>query len=322
MTRGSSDGRVRHLTGRAGVYGSRVVTIQTTGLEKRYGDRRALAGVDLAVPAASLYGFLGPNGAGKTTTLRVAMGLLHADGGTVRVLDRDPWRDGHHLRAEVGFLPTDPGLPLRMRGLQALDYFTSLDRRPPTLRRAACDALRLADADLTRPIRTYSRGMRQKVAIVQAVQHDPRLLLLDEPTEGLDPLVQEGLFGFLRDRRAAGTTVFFSSHTLSEVEVLCDRVAIIRDGRIVDEGRVDDLRGRRPKRVTLVLSDPAAPVDIAGATTLERHGAMVRLDFLGDARQLLGALSRLPVADVRIEEPGLEEIFLSYYHGDDEVDSA
>ena len=135
--RGDADGRVQPLAGRAAVYGSHVVTIQATGLEKRYGERRALAGVDLSVPVGSLYGFLGPNGAGKTTTLRVAMGLLHADGGTVRVLDRDPWRDGHRLRAEVGFLPTDPGLPLRMRGLQALDYFTSLDRRPPTLRRAA-----------------------------------------------------------------------------------------------------------------------------------------------------------------------------------------
>jgi ABC-2 type transport system ATP-binding protein len=288
-----------------------------TGLRKRYGDRLALAGVDLTVPGGSLYGFLGPNGAGKTTTLRVAMGLLHADGGTMRVLGQDPWRDGHRLRADVGFLPTDPGLPMRMRGIQALEYFTSLDRRPPVLRRAACDALRLSGDDLDRPIRTYSRGMRQKLAIVQAVQHDPSLLVLDEPTEGLDPLVQDGFFGFLRERRAAGTTVFFSSHILSEVEALCDRVAIIREGLIVDEGRVDDLRGRRPKRVTVVLRNPAAPVAIAGATVLERSDALVTMDYRGAAGDLLDALARLPVDDVRIEEPGLDEIFLSYYHAAD-----
>ena len=293
-------------------------TLIARGLQKRYGDRYALAGVDLTVPPSSLYGFLGPNGAGKTTTLRVAMGLLHADGGTVRVLGHDPWRAGHRLRADVGFLPTDPGLPLRMHGAQALDYFTRLDGRPPVLRRAACEALRLADADLDRPVRTYSRGMRQKLAIVQAVQHDPRLLVLDEPTEGLDPLVQDGFFGFLRDRREAGTTVFFSSHILSEVEALCDRVAIIREGRIVDEGRVDDLRGRRPKRVTVALRDPSTSVAIPGATVRERSGGTVTLDYLGEAQVLLDALSRLAVEDVRIEEPGLDEIFLSYYHSDDE----
>ncbi len=293
-------------------------TLTATGLEKRYGDRYALAGVDLTVPRASVYGFLGPNGAGKTTTLRVAMGLLHADGGSIRVLGQDPWREGHRLRADVGFLPTDPGLPMRMRGAQALEYFASLDGRPPVLRRAACEALRLSDADLDRPIRTFSRGMRQKLAIVQAVQHDPRLLVLDEPTEGLDPLVQDGFFGFLRDRREAGTTVFFSSHVLSEVEALCDRVAIIREGRIVDEGRVDELRGRRPKRVTVVLRDPAAPVAIAGATVVERTDGMVTMDYLGEAQALLEALSRLAVDDVRIEEPGLDEIFLSYYHSSDE----
>jgi ABC-2 type transport system ATP-binding protein len=294
-----------------------VSVLEAHGLVKRYGTHTALDGVDLAVPEGSLYGFLGPNGAGKTTTLRLAMGLLHANGGTVRVLGADPWHDGRHIRSRVGFLPTDPGLPGRMRGTQALDYFTRLDGRPSTLRTAACDALRLSDTDLGRPIRQYSRGMRQKLAIVQAVQHDPRLLILDEPTEGLDPLVQDGFFTFLRERRDAGATVFLSSHVLSEVEVLCDRVAIIRDGRIVDEGRVDDLRGRRPKRVTLQLTGTVRPIAIAGATGITQLGNAVTFDYLGDAGTLLAALAALPVADVRIEEPGLEEIFLSYYRSDE-----
>jgi ABC-2 type transport system ATP-binding protein len=287
-------------------------------LVKRYGALRALDGVDLEVPEGSLYGFLGPNGAGKTTTLRIAVGLLHADGGDVRVLGADPWHDGRHIRGEIGFLPTDPGLPGRMRGLQALEYFSRLDGRPAAQRRAACDALRLSKADLDRPIRAYSRGMRQKLAIVQAVQHDPCLLILDEPTEGLDPLVQDGFFGFLRERRTAGATVFFSSHILSEVEALCDRVAIIREGRIVDEGRIGDLRGRRPRRVTLVVPDRDTAVRIPGATELERHDTVVVLDYLGNAQDLIAALAQVPIVDVRIEEPGLDEIFLSYYHRDGE----
>jgi ABC-2 type transport system ATP-binding protein len=291
-----------------------VPALVATDLQKQYGSHRALDGVNLSVPDASLYGFLGPNGAGKTTLLRVAMGLLHGDGGQMRVLGADPWHAGTVVRGSVGFLPTDPGLPGRMRGGQALDYFASLDARPPVLRSAACAALRLTAADLARPIRTYSRGMRQKLAVVQAVQHDPRLLLLDEPTEGLDPLVQDGFFAFLRERRDCGTTVFFSSHVLGEVEALCDRVAIIREGRIVDEGRIDDLRGRRPKRVTVVVRDERVPVTIAGATEITRNGGTVVLDYVGEATTLLRALALLPVADVRIEEPGLDEVFLSYYH--------
>ena len=290
-----------------------VFVLEASGLVKRYGAHRALDGVDLVVPEGSLYGFLGPNGAGKTTTLRVAMGLLRANGGYVRVLGADPWHDGRDIRSRIGFLPTDPGLPGRMRGVQALDYFARLDGRSPTLRAAACDALRLSDADLNRPILTYSRGMRQKLVIVQAVQHDPRLLILDEPTEGLDPLVQDGFFTFLRDRRDAGATVFFSSHVLSEVEALCDRVAIIRDGRIVDEGRVDDLRGRRPKRVTLQLTGMVGPIDIPGAINVSQQDLAVVFEYLGDAGALLSTLAALPIADVRIEEPGLDEIFLSYY---------
>jgi ABC-2 type transport system ATP-binding protein len=290
-----------------------VSVFEAHNLVKDYGRHRALDGVDLVVPERSLYGFLGPNGAGKTTTLRIAMGLLHASDGTVRVLGADPWGEGRHLRSLIGFLPTDPGLPGRMRGTQALNYFSRLDGRQPSLRAAACTALRLSDTDLSRPIRVYSRGMRQKLAIVQAVQHDPRLLILDEPTEGLDPLVQDGFFRFLRERRDAGTTVFFSSHVLSEVEALCDRVAIIREGRIVDEGRVEELRGRRPKRVNLRLARPTPTIDIAGITNLVQSDMTATFDYLGEAGVLLAALTTLPITDVRIDEPGLDEIFLSYY---------
>lgn len=297
---------------------SGVSVLEATGLVKRYGDHVALDGVDLAVPAGSLYGFLGPNGAGKTTTLRIALGLLRANAGTVSVLGADPWRAGRATRGAIGFLPTDPGLPGRMQGGQALEYFSRLDGHSPTLRTEALDALRFARADLERPIRTYSRGMKQKLAIVQAVQHDPRLLILDEPTEGLDPLVQDGFFTFLRERRDAGATVFFSSHVLSEVEVLCDRVAIIRAGRIVDDGRVDELRGRRPKRVTLHTSGAIGPITLPGATNVTTPApGLVTFDYVGEAQPLLAALAAMPLTDLRIEEPGLDEVFLSYYRAED-----
>jgi ABC-2 type transport system ATP-binding protein len=285
------------------------------GLEKRFGDRAALAGVDLSVPAGSVYGFLGPNGAGKTTTMRILLGLLRATGGEARLLGGDPWRDGPRLRAEVGFLPSDPGAYGRLTGAESLDHLSRLDRRPPVLRARACDALRLSADDLARPLRTYSRGMRQKVAIVQAVQHDPALLVLDEPTEGLDPLVQEGFFELVRERAAAGRTVFLSSHVLAEVESLCERVGIIRAGRIVAEGTIADLRRERPRRVGVLIGagpDPALP----GARLVGRRDGRLLYDHRGETGPLLRALAELAPLDVSIEEPGLDEVFLDLYRGD------
>jgi ABC-2 type transport system ATP-binding protein len=293
-----------------------MAAIEISGLVKRYGPRTALAGVDLVVAEGAVHGFLGPNGAGKTTTMRVLLGLLHADAGTVRVLGADPWRDGRQTRARIGYLPGGAGLYGRMRGRQLLDYFTALDGIPPVIRARACEALRLSADELDRPVRTYSRGMRQKLAIVQSLQHDPTLAVLDEPTEGLDPLVQEGFFDLLRERRAAGRTIFFSSHVLSEVEQLCERVAIIRDGRIVAEGTVAELRERRPRRVTPVLADPAAAVAIPGAEVVARRDETVVLAYRGEAAPLLRALAALDLRDARIEEPGLDEVFRGYYEAD------
>jgi ABC-2 type transport system ATP-binding protein len=258
-------------------------------------------------------GFLGQNGAGKTTTMRVAVGLLRADAGSIRVLGCDPWRDGRALRARLGYLPGGAGLYLRMRGRHVLDYFAGLDGRPPIARERVCAALQLSDEDLARPVKGYSRGMRQKLAIVQALQSAPELLVLDEPTEGLDPLVQEGFFGLLQEQRAEGRTVFFSSHVLSEVEALCDRVAIIRSGRVVEIGTVAQLRGARPRRVTLELADPGAHVEIAGAEVVRREGGAVVLAYRGDPQALVRALAALELRDARIEDPGLDEVFRGYY---------
>ena len=284
--------------------------IEIEALHKRYGDHVALDGVTLRVDPGAVYGFLGPNGAGKTTTMRILLGLLRADAGTVRVLGHDPWADGLQVRGRIGYLPGGASL-YRMRGRELLDYFSGLDRSPPARRAELCDALRLAAADLDRPVRGYSKGMRQKLAIVQALQHDPDLAVLDEPTEGLDPLVQDGFVAVLDTRRRAGRTTFLSSHVLPEVEALCDRVAIIRAGRIVLDGTIAELRGSRPRHVTVLVDGP--PPQLPGCELLRQGAGGATYAHRGDLPELLRALAALAPRDVRIEEPGLDDVFRDLY---------
>lgn len=286
--------------------------VQLRGVSKRFGDFTALDGIDLTVSPGEIRGFLGPNGAGKTTAMRILVGLLQADAGTVEVLGGDPWRD-YRVRADLGFLPSDPGLYGRMRGTELLDHFAALSQREPVLRERACALLRMDAADLARPVRTYSKGMRQKIGVLQAVQHDPTLLILDEPGEGLDPLVLAGLVELLRDRRDAGRSILFSSHVLAEVSALCDRVTMIRNGRIIGEGTIAELSDQQARTVILQLVDAAAPVELPGCTLIDRTGSRVTLAHHGEVRPLLTALAALDLRDVRIEEVSLDEVFMDYY---------
>ena len=244
--------------------------------------------------------------------MRIIVGLLRADEGTATVLGGDPWGD-HAVRTELGYLPSDPGLYGRMRGNELLDHFAALSGREPVLRAAAVDLLRFSNADLERPVRTYSKGMRQKLGVLQAVQHDPLLLILDEPGEGLDPLVLSGLVELLRDRRDAGRAILFSSHVLAEVSALCDRVTMIRDGAIVGEGTIAELSSQRARTVVLELVDPTTTVDLPGCELTDRTGTRVTLQHHGDVGPLLQALSLLDLHDVRIEEVSLDEVFMEYY---------
>ena len=282
------------------------------GLHKRYGDHVALRGVDLQVEAGEILGFLGPNGSGKTTTMRIALGLLRADAGSVRVLDADPWHDLEHRR-HLGYLPSSPRFYERMRGGRLLEHLAALSGAPAVLRDELCERLALSPADLARPVRDYSRGMRQKLGIVQALQHDPELCVLDEPSEGLDPLMQEAFFAILRDRRDAGRTVLFSSHVLSEVDALCDRVSLIRAGEIVDTRTLAELRAGRP-RIVRVRSD--AVLSLPDCDPLGEEGGWQRFAAHGEVNALLAALATVHVDDVAIEEPSLEDIFLGYYRDD------
>lgn len=297
--------------------------IDVVHARKRFGRVEALADITLRVPAGSVFGFLGPNGAGKTTTLRGLVGLLRFDAGTARVLGKDPWSDRVEVHEHIGYLPGDMGMYPRMRGIDVLDYAASLTRgsgRSSPLRARVLDALQLSDRDLRRPVRDYSKGMRQKVAITQAMQHDPQLLMMDEPSEGLDPLVQHAVYELVRERAAAGRTVLFSSHTLSEVEALCDRVAIIRAGRLVVEGPLDELRTARPRVVRVSVSDPHQLEELDQARFVRQpndHAGRAVFHVTSPPDELIAALGALSLQDVLVEEPSLEDIFRSYYEGSD-----
>ena len=281
-------------------------------VSKRFGDFTALDAVDLAVTPGEIRGFLGPNGAGKTTAMRILVGLLRRSDGEAEVFGGDPWSQPE-VRADIGFLPSDPGFYGRMTGRALLDHFAALSRREPVLRAHACEHLRMSDADLGRQVRQYSKGMRQKLGVLQAVQHDPQLLILDEPGEGLDPLVLNGLITLLRERRDAGRAILFSSHVLAEVEALCDAATMIRGGRIIGEGSIGELAQRRSRHLVLELADASLDVALPGAEPIDRVGARRTFAHHGPIQPLLAALAELPLLDVRIQEASLDEVFMEYY---------
>ena len=299
--------------------------ITTRGLTKHYGTRRtpgrpakvieALTELDLEISEGEVFGFLGPNGAGKTTMIRLLLGYLHPSGGSASVLGFDTEREGLAIRARVGYLPGGIALYDTMSGEDLLDYLCRLYRRAPSRRAALADRLEMSAATLRRPVRDYSRGMRQKIGIIQALQHDPELAILDEPTEGLDPLMQRAFYELLAEIKHDGRTIFFSSHILSEVERVCDRVAIIRQGRLLAVQNIDELQARKIRILNLKFEHPldATTLPLPHATLRSQEGLSASFAYAGTARELLAALSGLPLADFTLENARLEEIFLGYY---------
>jgi ABC-2 type transport system ATP-binding protein len=294
--------------------------IQLEHVTKRYGQRRAVDDLNLQVERGEVLGFLGPNGAGKTTTIRLLTGFLRPTEGSIRVLGANMTHaaEAQRARQQLGFVPDVAGLDPGATGLSLLNELAALQRQPPIDRDLICQMLELDRHDLRRPIGALSRGTRQKVNIVQGLQHRPALLVLDEPTEGLDPLGKRALFDLLRTARERGATIFFSSHILSEVEELCDRVALIRGGRLIAVDRIAELRRNLQRRVTLQLSGSAPPDLAARLTKLPMVANLRYTDDLwhftiGDVASLLHLLATLPVADLAIEPPSLEDVFLTYY---------
>ena len=288
--------------------------IETRGLTRRYGERVGLEDVDLAVGEGTVFGFLGPNGAGKTTAIRLLLGFLRPSAGSASVLGLDCWRDSHRIKRDVGYLPSDLRLWPWMTAESALRVAGRVRGRDlGPAGRALAERFEL-EPDVR--VRAMSRGMRQKLGVVLALAHDPRLLVLDEPTGGLDPLMQDELTSALRERAEAGCTVFFSSHTLSEVEATCDRVAIVRRGRIVADETLEVLRGRARRRVEVVFRDAEAARRAeppAALVVLERSGARLAGELDGPAGALASWLARQDVADFVVHPPDLETLFRGFY---------
>lgn len=287
------------------------------GLTKYYGKVRGVDDLHLTVEPGETFGFLGPNGAGKTTTIRLLTGFMRPSAGRASVFGHDIVRESRSIRRLVGFVPGTAPYE-QMTGNQVLAYLGSLQGQPPVLRDELCQRLKLDNDDLGRKLRTYSKGMRQKISIIQALQHDPDLLIMDEPTEGLDPLMQNELFSILQERSALGRTIFLSSHIISEVERLCDRVAIIRDGKLVAVEDVDAMRRLRSLRVEIQLVSGKLPdelLKLAGANLLSAEDGRYIVSYQGDLGPMLKVLSSMNLEDLIIERPSLEEVFLTFYEG-------
>jgi len=290
------------------------VKIRTAGLTKYYGAIRALDALDIEVRDGEIFGFLGPNGAGKSTAIRLLLGYLHPTAGGGEVLGRDIVKDSVEIRRRIGYLPSGIALYDTLSGLEHLDFLARLNGRAPSKRAELCDHLELSTKTLNRLVRDYSRGMRQKIGIVQALQHDPELAVLDEPSEGLDPLMQRAFYDILERLKREGRTIFFSSHVLSEVERICDRVAIIKDGKLVAVEEIAGLRARRRRKVTLQVEGPPPPLaSVRGVADLETRDGVVTCTVGGDIGPFLAALASVRVVDLTIEVPRLEETFLEFY---------
>jgi ABC-2 type transport system ATP-binding protein len=293
-------------------YRSFVSSIELDRLTRRYGQRRGVEDVSFEVSEGVLFGFLGPNGAGKTTTIRVMLGFLRPTAGTANIFGMDCWRESHAIKREAGYLPGDLRLPAWMRGVDALTIFGKVRRRNLLgSGRALADKF---DVDLRVRVRDMSRGTRQKLGLILALAHSPRLLVLDEPTSSLDPLVQEALHQHLRELAAAGHTVFFSSHSLAEVEQLCDRVAILRRGTLVLEESLETLRDRAGHDVAIQWKGDSSALEPPGYLKLtSRESRLWKGRLEGPVKQLIDFLADKSIEDLHIGRPDLESLFRRFY---------
>jgi ABC-2 type transport system ATP-binding protein len=287
--------------------------ISVSGLTKSYGRNRALDGLDLEVRTGEVHGFLGPNGSGKTTTIRVLLGLLHADAGRVKLLGGDPWADAVALHRRLAYVPGDVSLWPNLTGGEAIDLIADLRGGVDAARRD--DLLERFDLDPTKKARAYSKGNRQKVALVAALASDVELLILDEPTSGLDPLMEAVFQQYIKQDREQGRTVLLSSHILAEVEALCDRVSLVRQGRTVESGTLAELRHLTRTTISAQLGRVDADLAVLpGVHDVVVDDGTMTLDV--DAEHLAGVLRRLGELEVRSlssHPPTLEQLFLRHY---------
>jgi ABC-2 type transport system ATP-binding protein len=286
--------------------------IDVNHLTKYYGKARGIVDLSFKVEAGEVFGFIGPNGAGKSTTIRLLLGLIHPTSGKASIFGRDCIKNGPEIRREVGYLPSEVFYYDRMKVIDLLKYSASF--YPVDSTKRMHELADIMELELDRRIEDLSYGNRKKVGIVQGLLHQPRLLFLDEPTAGLDPLMQRKFFQLVREENQRGVTVFFSSHILGEVQRMCTRVAIIKEGRIIEVEDIHTLQQNNYKKVRVTANNLEEDYfDIPGVSNLEQQGGSVRFFYKGDINAVMRKIGELRVTDVSIEEPTLEEIFMHYY---------
>ena len=283
--------------------------IRMEGLTKYYGKSRGIAGIDLTIEKGECFGFIGPNGAGKSTTIRTLLGLISPTSGSARIFGKDVVKEKNEVLRQTGYLPSEAVFYPGMRVRDILKF--SADMRGMDCREEAGKLCERLDLNTAAKADELSFGNRKKVAIVYALQSDPSLLILDEPTGGLDPLMQREFFDIIRERNQKGTTIFLSSHILSEVQRNCSRAAVIREGKIIDCGSVEDLARTNARRVTVYGS--ADLTGLSGIRDLKKNETSCSFLYNGDMNLLLGRLSAGNILDLSVSEPDLEEVFMHYY---------
>ncbi|HYF64898.1 MAG TPA: ABC transporter ATP-binding protein [Herpetosiphonaceae bacterium] len=294
--------------------------IEVDHLTKTYGSTRGISDIAFQVEEGEVFGFLGPNGAGKTTTIRVLLALLRASSGQARIAGMDVWQQSLAIKRMIGYLPGELALDPALTGGQILSYLGQL--RGGVDSAYLTDLIARLDFDPNRRFRHYSTGNKRKLGLIQAMMHRPRLLVLDEPTSGLDPLHQQVFEQLVRESHAAGTTIFLSSHILSEVEQTCSRVGIIREGALVRIGSVAELKAIKHREVTIQFAEPVPAAIFASLPTVESVAAQadghgLRLVVHGTLDAIVKTAAQYPIVTISSHEPSLEEAFLHYYAGDE-----
>lgn len=290
-----------------------MAVIETRGLTKYYGKSRGIEELDLEVNEGEIFGFLGPNGAAKTTAIRCLLGLIMPTGGSATVFGLDIVRDTVAIRAGTGYIPGDPNFYPKMTGHELLKYLANFrPDNPPILRD---ELIKRFDLEIKKHCKDYSRGNKQKLAIVIACMHDPDLLVLDEPTLGLDPIMQKEFYSLMEDFRERGKTVLLSSHILGDVDKTCERVGIIKEGKLVTVEKVHELESKKVHRVAAVFADAVqtGEFDLPGVTVTRHNENSVELKVRGEINSVIKVLARHRLVDLDFEHASLEEVFLEFY---------
>jgi len=286
--------------------------IEVSHLTKYYGKARGIDDVSLQVNEGEIFGFIGPNGAGKSTTIRLLLSLIYPTSGSATIFGKDCIKFGPEIRRDIGYLPSEIFYYERMKVIDLLKYSASFF--PGDHSKRMHELAEVMELEVNRRIEDLSYGNRKKVGIVQGLLHSPKLLFLDEPTAGLDPLMQHKFFELVREENKRGATVFFSSHILGEVQRMCSRVAIVKEGKLIEVEDIRTLQKNNYKKIHVVADNlPDSCFDLPGVTNLDHTGSMVRFFYKGDINAVLRRLAGQKISDVTIEEPTLEEIFMHYY---------